>query len=210
MRLTCPNCGTDYEVPDGMVPASGRHVQCTECHTRWFVRGGLARALSEDQILDRLETLTTRPRPVAVPDPISPEPAPASGLTESQAEGPVEVPAPRPLPGHGDLATTGDRPRVAHRAPLPETTTQAPRTRLELGAEPPAATEAPAPPRNRFASGFLLALVLCGLALAAYIYHAPLAARYPQTAGALEAYGAWVDGVREDVQALRERVLPES
>ena len=43
MRLTCPNCGAEYEVPDGMVPAGGRHVQCTACHTRWFVRGAAAR-----------------------------------------------------------------------------------------------------------------------------------------------------------------------
>ena len=39
MRLTCPNCGAEYEASDGMVPPAGRHVQCTACHTRWFVRG---------------------------------------------------------------------------------------------------------------------------------------------------------------------------
>ena len=50
MRLTCPNCGAEYEVPEGMVPAAGRHVQCTSCHTRWFVRGAARDAASEDQI----------------------------------------------------------------------------------------------------------------------------------------------------------------
>ncbi len=42
MRLTCPNCGAEYDVSDGMIPAAGRHVQCTACHTRWFVRGAAA------------------------------------------------------------------------------------------------------------------------------------------------------------------------
>ena len=49
MRLTCPNCDAEYEVPDGMMPAAGRHVQCTACHTRWFVRGSAAPAPSEEQ-----------------------------------------------------------------------------------------------------------------------------------------------------------------
>ncbi len=57
MRLSCPNCATLYEVPDGALPAAGQHVQCTECHTRWFVKGPEPRALlSEDEILARLET----------------------------------------------------------------------------------------------------------------------------------------------------------
>ena len=57
MRLTCPNCGAAYEVADGMVPAAGRHVQCTVCHTRWFVAGAERAPMSEDRIIARLETL---------------------------------------------------------------------------------------------------------------------------------------------------------
>ncbi|MER2507411.1 MAG: zinc-ribbon domain-containing protein, partial [Amaricoccus sp.] len=65
MRLTCPNCGAEYEVPEGQIPAGGKHVQCTACHTRWFARAAQA-ALSEDQILARLETRGARPRPTLV------------------------------------------------------------------------------------------------------------------------------------------------
>lgn len=57
MRLSCPNCGTLYDVPDSALPAAGQHVQCTQCHTRWFARGPEpATRLTEDQILARLET----------------------------------------------------------------------------------------------------------------------------------------------------------
>lgn len=49
MRLTCPNCGADYEVPAGMVQGGGRRVQCSACHTRWFVRGSALAAASEEQ-----------------------------------------------------------------------------------------------------------------------------------------------------------------
>lgn len=36
MRLTCPNCGAQYEVPDDVIPDDGRDVQCSNCGTTWF------------------------------------------------------------------------------------------------------------------------------------------------------------------------------
>lgn len=36
MRLTCPNCGAQYEVPDDVIPEEGRDVQCSNCGTTWF------------------------------------------------------------------------------------------------------------------------------------------------------------------------------
>jgi len=36
MRLTCPNCGAQYEVPDEVIPSEGRDVQCSNCGHTWF------------------------------------------------------------------------------------------------------------------------------------------------------------------------------
>ncbi|WP_083096104.1 zinc-ribbon domain-containing protein [Pseudophaeobacter leonis] len=36
MRLTCPNCGAQYEVPDDVIPDEGRDVQCSNCGDTWF------------------------------------------------------------------------------------------------------------------------------------------------------------------------------
>lgn len=36
MRLTCPNCGAQYEVPDDVIPENGRDVQCSNCGDTWF------------------------------------------------------------------------------------------------------------------------------------------------------------------------------
>ena len=36
MRLTCPNCDAQYEVPDDVIPAEGRDVQCSNCGMTWF------------------------------------------------------------------------------------------------------------------------------------------------------------------------------
>lgn len=40
MRLICPNCGAQYEVPDEAIPESGRDVQCSNCGHTWFERPG--------------------------------------------------------------------------------------------------------------------------------------------------------------------------
>ncbi|MGH1464365.1 MAG: zinc-ribbon domain-containing protein [Cognatishimia sp.] len=36
MRLTCPNCGAQYEVPIDVIPAEGRDVECSNCNVTWF------------------------------------------------------------------------------------------------------------------------------------------------------------------------------
>lgn len=36
MRLICPKCGAQYEVPDEVIPEAGRDVQCSNCNVTWF------------------------------------------------------------------------------------------------------------------------------------------------------------------------------
>jgi predicted Zn finger-like uncharacterized protein len=36
MRLICPNCDAQYEVPDEVIPSDGRDVQCSDCGQTWF------------------------------------------------------------------------------------------------------------------------------------------------------------------------------
>ncbi|APX21952.1 MAG: hypothetical protein CML50_19200 [Rhodobacteraceae bacterium] len=36
MRLICPSCGAQYEVPSNVIPEGGRDVQCSNCGHTWF------------------------------------------------------------------------------------------------------------------------------------------------------------------------------
>lgn len=36
MRLICPNCDAEYEVPSEVMPVEGRDVQCSNCGQTWF------------------------------------------------------------------------------------------------------------------------------------------------------------------------------
>ena len=41
MKIVCPNCGADYRISEGKVPASGLVIKCPSCLTesRAFVDG---------------------------------------------------------------------------------------------------------------------------------------------------------------------------
>ncbi len=116
MRLTCPNCGAEYEVPDGLVPEDGRHVQCTSCQTRWYVYGGTRAIPSQDQIIHRLEqwrpsvapTAGAGPRPVDAQTPPSPATAEEPAEDAGEADGAVTPAA---------ASDAGTPPAAAHAEP---------------------------------------------------------------------------------------------
>lgn len=76
MRLICPNCGAQYEVPVDVIPAKGRDVQCSNCGHTWFQRHpDDDAALAED--LDQPVPDTTW-APEDDDEPPTPPPAPES------------------------------------------------------------------------------------------------------------------------------------
>ena len=82
MRLTCPNCEAQYEVPTELVPLAGRDVQCSNCSTTWF-------QAHPDQIEE-----TTEPALDLPPEPAEIEQDPH--LTEDVPEVEEELPPPPP------------------------------------------------------------------------------------------------------------------
>ncbi|PZQ52356.1 MAG: hypothetical protein DI556_01480 [Rhodovulum sulfidophilum] len=277
MRLTCPNCGAEYDVPEGLIPPAGKHVQCSACHTRWFRRGEAREELSEDEILRKLETRGARPGPRAVPSggaegaipfPVraapepeaDPEPAAPSEVVvapepepEPEPETPPAAPGPAPyrlVPDRGAANPAAERPEAREAAPViappppakpaatatPAAPSAASRAAAETRSAPglaPARSEAPAdsrgaagepgeprgaaprtaprieladpaeaPPRaprrrGRFLPGFILALLVVGLAFEVYIWRAPLAEQIPAAAPVIEGYADGVDAARE-------------
>ena len=98
-------------------------------------------------------------------------------------------------------AKPADRPAVAQPAPprrRPPGRSASPR--LDLGEPPRRRSPRRRPSRSRFGRGLLLALVLAVLALAAYLYREPIAARVPQAAPALGAYGETIDRWRAEIE----------
>lgn len=100
MRLTCPNCGAQYEVPESVLPTEGRDVQCSSCGKTWFQEHPDTIAERE---LDRQEAPHDDEEVVQV------EPTPEVQETEDEPEMATEVPSfvppePAPAPGTGRRA----------------------------------------------------------------------------------------------------------
>lgn len=68
MRLICPNCGAQYEVPTEVIPTEGRDVQCSNCSNTWFQ----SHPDHDAGIADEVDT--PHLEPVAPPPPPAPEP----------------------------------------------------------------------------------------------------------------------------------------
>ena len=88
MKLSCPNCGATYEVPENAIGATGRKIRCRACDTSWFepARGQPA------------------PTPVA---PSAPVPAPIPPVTPASSLTPPEVERSRPRRNRGPWLLLG-------------------------------------------------------------------------------------------------------
>ena len=51
MLIKCPNCDAQYEVPNDIIPAAGRDVQCSSCSKTWFVTGQSGKKIVKDKAI---------------------------------------------------------------------------------------------------------------------------------------------------------------
>jgi predicted Zn finger-like uncharacterized protein len=98
MRITCPNCGAQYEVDDALIPETGRDVQCSNCGKGWFQ----ARPPEPVETAEEEPIATEVVEEVVVEDTVaaeaaapSPEPEPVEEPVAEVAE-PEAPPQPRP------------------------------------------------------------------------------------------------------------------
>lgn len=106
MILTCPECGTQYVVKDGAIPAGGRQVRCASCKHSWH------------QDADEPETLALMPEQEASQEP---DGGPAADLSAAAVDSssddhllhadpaePVDVPATADVLHEGPVAAEAD------------------------------------------------------------------------------------------------------
>ena len=69
MRLICPNCGAQYEVPTEVIPSEGRDVQCSACSNTWFQAHPDHDTALADEV-DRPSVEPVAPPPEPEPEPV--------------------------------------------------------------------------------------------------------------------------------------------
>lgn len=134
IRLTCPNCDAQYEVPAEVIPQTGRDVQCSNCSHTWFQT-------------PRLLQPTPVPPPSVPPslEPLSKHPtAPDDDLTTPSADE-IDIPRRRLDPKVADVlreeAALEMNKRLASQQPL--------ESQPELGLREPDNARAAAARRSR-------------------------------------------------------------
>jgi len=78
MILTCPNCGTSFNVPDGAIGPDGRKVKCANCAHMWHA----------------MPTVVSSAQPATQQVPPAPPQQPASPPAQPPAPEPVPTPEP--------------------------------------------------------------------------------------------------------------------
>ncbi|OZB16702.1 MAG: hypothetical protein B7X55_07510 [Rhodobacterales bacterium 34-62-10] len=92
MRLICPNCGAQYEVPQSVIPEAGRDVQCSSCGHTWFQSHPDAAPPTTDEgepanLWDDDDDDASVDHPAAdQPAPAPPQPAPAAPRRTAQTD----------------------------------------------------------------------------------------------------------------------------
>jgi len=96
MILTCPECGTQYVVKDGAIPAGGRQVRCASCKHSWHQDPPEPEALELNQEIAEPESIEEPAVEAEAPMPVDVvEDAPA-GEDPPSYEPVVPPPSPEP------------------------------------------------------------------------------------------------------------------
>ncbi|MHA6263390.1 zinc-ribbon domain-containing protein [Arenibacterium sp. CAU 1754] len=117
MRISCPNCGAQYEVPTEVIPSEGRDVQCSNCGDTWFQAHPdnipdtpmPTRSAPQDDVEtspadtedhdDHLSDPMPEPEPEPEPEPdYEPEPEPEYEPEEDYTPEPEDIPEPEEQP----------------------------------------------------------------------------------------------------------------
>ena len=119
MRLTCPNCSAQYEVPVEAIPPAGRDVQCSACQHTWFEPGPPPEPLRDEELWDKvprvenddeesddLAEVATAPPPI-IPRPVRPTVTPeVADILRAEAEREAAVRAKEAAPSPVAAAPT--------------------------------------------------------------------------------------------------------
>lgn len=80
MRIACPSCGAEYDVPDRLLAGAGRTLRCSRCGTDFALPQVAPAAVAVPP------APPPAPEPAAVPAAPEPEPEPPSAPVPPQGE----------------------------------------------------------------------------------------------------------------------------
>jgi predicted Zn finger-like uncharacterized protein len=196
VRLLCPKCDAEYEIPDDVIPAEGRDVQCSGCQETWFVPADTpprARTSIDPKVSSILQQEVQRE--------MEARKAETRGANDTAPE-PASAPRPQadPAPVSKQLPPI-DRVEIS---PLISPADDAPA--LTKPVMPSQAPEEVAPLDSQ-QRGTVAAFLILGVLTAIYIFAPQLTETFPSQTDRLNAYVFWFDDLRQWLQQGLRAIL---
>ena len=214
MLIKCPNCNAQYEVPNDIIPAAGRDVQCSSCSKTWFVTGLSGKKSTKDKVskyeslekgnLSKFETtesfLTDKSNKQVDRDVLE--------ILREEADREIQA---RLREGDGEDTTKKlSNKKAINKKALPDN--------IEIGTTldeaPDTSATIKGPSKSKITSGkigFIIGLVIIVLCWAIYTYDASITQSVPQTAIYIDIFKSYVDYmqiVRDDfIKYLIQAIL---
>ena len=196
MLIKCPNCNAQYEVPNDIIPAAGRDVQCSSCSKTWFVTGLSGKKSTKDKVskyeslekgnLSKFETtesfLTDKSNKQVDRDVLE--------ILREEADREIQA---RLREGDGEDTTKKlSNKKAINKKALPDN--------IEIGTTldeaPDTSATIKGPSKSKITSGkigFIIGLVIIVLCWAIYTYDASITQSVPQTAIYIDIFKSYVD-----------------
>ena len=195
MRLLCPKCDAEYELADGIIPNTGRDVQCSNCDTIWFVEvsdAPLKSSAIDPDVISILQQEAQRElaaRNVETSTTLEPSgTVNAAKTTES---------SPREQTAHN-----AENPSIQSKQLLPIQDVAAKLAKAESASakNPQLAPEDDVPPLNNRQRGILTAFTLLGALTALYVFAPEITEAFPNYTDWVNSYIFWIDDIRQWLQ----------
>ena len=196
MLIKCPNCNAQYEVPNDIIPAAGRDVQCSSCSKTWFVTSLSGKKSTKDKVskyeslekgnLSKFETtesfLTDKSNKEVDRDVLE--------ILREEADREIQA---RLREGDGEDKTKKlSNKKAINKKALPDN--------IEIGTTldeaPDSSATVTGPSKSKITSGkigFIIGLVIIVLCWAIYTYDASITQSVPQTAIYIDIFKSYVD-----------------
>ena len=196
MLIKCPNCNAQYEVPNDIIPAAGRDVQCSSCSKTWFVTSLSGKKSTKDKVskyeslekgnLSKFETtesfLTDKSNKQVDRDVLE--------ILREEADREIQA---RLREGDGEDTTKKlSNKKAINKKALPDN--------IEIGTTldeaPDTSATIKGPIKSKITSGkigFIIGLVIIVLCWAIYTYDASITQSVPQTAIYIDIFKSYVD-----------------
>ena len=196
MLIKCPNCNAQYEVPNDIIPAAGRDVQCSSCSKTWFVTSLSGKKSTKDKVskyeslekgnLSKFETtesfLTDKSNKQVDRDVLE--------ILREEADREIQA---RLREGDGEDTTKKlSNKKAINKKALPDN--------IEIGTTldeaPDTSATIKGPSKSKITSGkigFIIGLVIIVLCWAIYTYDDSITQSAPQTAIYIDIFISYVD-----------------